>query len=91
MYLLEYQISNERYRLYSRLEKYELPRPECMFDIEYFKKKPEAFFDLASASSGEHVPQGHMFLKLLSDKDCFIVRTRNIDGLERLAMHQSTK
>ena len=74
--------------LYSRLEKYELPRPECMFDIEYFKKKPEAFFDLAKTLlPGEHVPtRTHMFLKLLSDKGLLHrTYTQNIDGLERLA------
>eukprot|EP00938_MAST-03A_sp_MAST-3A-sp1_P004270 g4270.t1 len=74
--------------LYSRLEKYDLPHPECMFNIEYFKKKPEAFFDLAKTLlPGEHVPtRTHMFLKLLSDKGLLHrTYTQNIDGLERLA------
>ncbi len=74
--------------MYSRLEKYELPRPESMFEIKYFKKRPEAFFDLAKELlPGRHVPtRTHAFLKLLSNKGLLRrTYTQNIDGLERLA------
>lgn len=33
--------------LYDNLSQYNLPQPESMFDIEYFKEKPEAFYHLA--------------------------------------------
>jgi len=74
--------------LYSRLEKYELPRPESMFEIKYFRKRPQAFFDLAKELlPGGHKPtRTHMFLKLLSDKGLLQrTYTQNIDGLERIA------
>ena len=34
--------------LYSNLEKYDLPNPQAIFEIEFFKKKPEAFYQLAN-------------------------------------------
>ena len=33
--------------LYSQLEKYNLPHPEAVFEIGYFKRKPQAFYMLA--------------------------------------------
>jgi len=33
--------------LYSKLEQYDLPYAEAIFDINYFKKHPKAFFTLA--------------------------------------------
>ena len=30
--------------LYHNLEKYKLPTPESIFDIAYFRDKPEAFY-----------------------------------------------
>ena len=33
--------------LYDNLKEYDLPYPEAIFDIDYFKKKPEAFYKLA--------------------------------------------
>ena len=33
--------------LYANLQKYNLPTPESIFDIAYFKEKPEAFYQLA--------------------------------------------
>merc|ERR1712037_511738 len=33
--------------LYSNLAKYNLPYPEAVFDIKYFKKKPQAFYTLS--------------------------------------------
>ena len=34
--------------LYSNLKKYNLPFPEAVFDITYFRNKPEAFYTLAT-------------------------------------------
>ena len=33
--------------LYSKLEKYKLPYPEAIFEINYYKKNPEAFLTLS--------------------------------------------
>jgi NAD-dependent SIR2 family protein deacetylase len=33
--------------LYSQLEKYNLPEPEAVFDIKFFKKNPEPFFKVS--------------------------------------------
>ena len=30
--------------LYANLKEYNLPTPESIFDIEYFRTKPEAFY-----------------------------------------------
>jgi len=30
--------------VYANLKEYDLPRPEAIFDIEYFVDKPEAFY-----------------------------------------------
>ena len=76
--------------LYDNLQKYNLPdgRPEAVFEIEYFRERPEAFYSLArELFPGSFKPTVcHYFLKLLSEKG--LVRriyTQNIDCLERLA------
>jgi len=33
--------------LYDQLEKYNLPAPEAVFEIGFFKKNPEPFFKLS--------------------------------------------
>jgi NAD-dependent SIR2 family protein deacetylase len=57
--------------LYSNLKKYNLPRPEAIFDIEYFKQKPEAFYMLAKTfldlDNYDPTPTHH-FCKLLENK-----------------------
>ncbi|CAL8144023.1 unnamed protein product [Orchesella dallaii] len=68
--------------------KYQLPDPQVMFEIGFFKKNPEPFYSLAK----ELFPQelnptpSHHFVRLLHNKG-FLLRhyTQNIDGLERLA------
>ncbi|RIA98697.1 DHS-like NAD/FAD-binding domain-containing protein [Glomus cerebriforme] len=74
--------------LYDNLQKYNLPYPEAIFDISYFKENPEPFFSLArELYPGKFLPTlTHYFLTLLHRKKvlhrCF---TQNIDTLERLA------
>ncbi|KAM8902578.1 NAD-dependent protein deacetylase sirtuin-2 isoform 2-T2 [Spinachia spinachia] len=65
--------------LYANLQKYKLPYPEAIFQIDYFKKHPEPFFALA-----KELYPGQF--KLLKDKG-FLRRcyTQNIDTLERVA------
>ena len=58
--------------LYSNLQKYNLPDPQAIFEIGYFRENPEPFFQLAK----ELYPDGdkfrptpsHFFIKLLHDK-----------------------
>uniref|UniRef100_A0A3P8WA80 NAD-dependent protein deacetylase n=1 Tax=Cynoglossus semilaevis TaxID=244447 RepID=A0A3P8WA80_CYNSE len=74
--------------LYANLKKYNLPYPEAIFQIDYFKKHPEPFFALAKELyPGQFKPTVcHYFMKLLKDKGllkrCY---TQNIDTLERVA------
>lgn len=57
--------------LYSQLEKYNLPYPEAIFTLDYFKQQPEAFYTLASSfldlDKFNPTPT-HFFCKLLTDK-----------------------
>ncbi|CAG8476345.1 19219_t:CDS:2 [Cetraspora pellucida] len=74
--------------LYDNLAKYNLPQPESIFEIRYFKKNPEPFFELArELYPSKFLPTlTHYFIKLLHQKNvllrCF---TQNIDTLEQLA------
>lgn len=72
--------------LYANLSQYNLPRPESMFDIEYFKEKPEAFYHLAKEflDLQKYMPTpAHHFIKLLDDKKLLQINmTQNIDNLE---------
>jgi NAD-dependent SIR2 family protein deacetylase len=75
--------------LYDNLKEYDLPYPEAIFDIDYFKKKPQAFYKLAesflSLDKFEATPTHH-FCKMLYDKE--MVKhylTQNIDNLESKA------
>jgi len=76
--------------LYDNLQKYNLPHPQAIFELEYFKSNPQAFYTLA----GELHPQiadfqptpTHHFIRLLHDKG--VLRrcwSQNIDSLETKA------
>ena len=74
--------------LYSKLESYNLPYPEAIFSLDFFKKNPEPFYALAKEIyPGSHNPTPtHYFLKLLADKKKLLrVFTQNIDSLEIIA------
>ena len=74
--------------LYSNLKKYNLPYPEAIFDINYFMRKPHAFYELArELYPGKFKPtKCHLFVKSLSDSELLLRNyTQNIDMLERLA------
>lgn len=74
--------------LYANLQKYNLPYPEAIFQIDYFKQHPEPFFALArELYPGQFKPTiCHYFMRLLKDKGllrrCY---SQNIDTLERVA------
>ncbi|KAM0787713.1 hypothetical protein ACM66B_003772 [Microbotryomycetes sp. NB124-2] len=74
--------------LYANLEKYNLPYPEAIFDIDYFMEQPQAFYTLAKELyPGNFEPTlTHYFFRLLRDKKVLkAVFTQNIDTLERIA------
>jgi NAD-dependent deacetylase sirtuin 2 len=74
--------------LYDNLQRYDLPSPQDIFSIDFFKRKPHAFYHLArELYPGSYAPTPtHYLLRLLHSKGvllrCF---TQNIDSLENLA------
>jgi NAD-dependent deacetylase sirtuin 2 len=73
--------------LYHNLQKYNLPYAEAIFEIGYFKQRPEAFYALAKELyPGHYKPTPcHWFCYLLHLKKILLrVYTQNIDTLERL-------
>lgn len=56
--------------LYSNLEKYNLPFPEAIFDIDFFKSNPKPFFVLVKdLYPGAFNPTpSHCFIRLLHEK-----------------------
>ena len=74
--------------LYSNLAALNLPYPEAVFSLQFFRDDPQPFYTLAeSLYPGTYKPTlTHTFVRLLQDKGillrCF---TQNIDTLERMA------
>ncbi|CCG84394.1 protein of unknown function [Taphrina deformans PYCC 5710] len=74
--------------LYHNLKKLNLDYPEQVFDIDFFRRRPEPFYQLAhELYPGNFDPTvTHSFIRLLHNKGlllrCF---TQNIDTLERRA------
>lgn len=56
--------------LYHNLEKYALPYPGAMFEIDYFRQNPKPFLTLAKELyPGKFAPSpAHYFIRLLNDK-----------------------
>lgn len=71
--------------LYDNLQRFNLPAPESVFDIDFFQHNPAAFYELAKDMwPGNYDPTPtHHFIKLLSDKGILLrVYSQNIDSLE---------
>jgi NAD-dependent SIR2 family protein deacetylase len=76
--------------LYANLQKYNLPHPEAIFDIDFFRQTPQPFFAFAKELyPGNYRPTlTHTFFTLLHEEGdgkllrCF---TQNVDCLERMA------
>ncbi len=71
--------------IYSLLGEYDLPSPESMFDLRYFRCNPVPFFQFArELLPGKYSPsRTHYFIKLLDQKGKLLRNyTQNIDGLE---------
>ncbi|KAL8677910.1 MAG: hypothetical protein Q9186_005692 [Xanthomendoza sp. 1 TL-2023] len=74
--------------LYANLAKLDLPYPQAVFDISYFRSNPLPFYTLAhELYPGQYKPTiSHCFIRLLSDKRLLLkLFTQNIDCLERAA------
>jgi NAD-dependent deacetylase sirtuin 3 len=74
--------------LYDNLQKYRIPHPTAIFEMNYFLYNPKPFFCLAKELyPGRYKPNVvHYFLKLLDTKGVLLrAWTQNIDGLERMA------
>ncbi|KAI2901577.1 hypothetical protein CBS76997_446 [Aspergillus niger] len=74
--------------IYSNLAHLDLPDPEAVFDISFFRQNPRPFYTLArELAPGQFRPTiAHSFIKLLYDKGMLLKHfSQNIDCLERLA------
>ncbi|PFH60221.1 hypothetical protein XA68_11286 [Ophiocordyceps unilateralis] len=74
--------------IYSNLARFNLPQAEAVFDISYFRQKPEPFYALArELYPGKfHPTVSHAFIALLAKKGLLqMLFTQNIDCLERAA------
>jgi len=78
--------------LYDRLDKYQLPMPESIFDLDYYTRvDPMPFVDLCQTiwpgqEGGPKPTPTHHFMRLLEQKGILRrIYTQNIDGLEALA------
>jgi len=80
--------------LYANLARLDLPYAEAVFDISYFRNKPEPFYVLAKELyPGQFFPTvSHSFIALLNEKKILLqLFTQNIDCLERKAGVPSDK
>jgi NAD-dependent histone deacetylase SIR2 len=74
--------------IYANLAFLDLPEPEDVFDISFFRENPKPFYALAhELYPGRYRPTiVHSFIKLLYDKGMLLKHfTQNIDCLERQA------
>lgn len=74
--------------IYSRLQEFNLRDPQQMFDLSFFKKRPEIFYSFArEIFPSNFMPSpSHSFIKLLEDKGKLLRNyTQNIDTLEQRA------
>ncbi|KAL7527977.1 hypothetical protein ACHAXR_003418 [Thalassiosira sp. AJA248-18] len=75
--------------LYDNLHKYELPYPEAIFDVDFYRKNPMPFVTLSKEiwPGVKYRPTlTHCFFSLLDKKGMLRrIYTQNIDGLEAVA------
>ena len=73
--------------IYDNLSEYNLPYPEAIFEIKYFRNKPEAYYTFChyvrSKGARDVATPSHFFVKLLQDKNILHKYfTQNADSLE---------
>ncbi|KAH7646466.1 nad-dependent protein deacetylase sirtuin-2-like protein [Dermatophagoides farinae] len=74
--------------LFHQLEKYNLPYPEAVFDVQFFSSNPKPFYHLAKNLLPDKFKATpcHYFMRLIHDKNQMLrLYTQNIDSLERIA------
>jgi len=74
--------------LYDNLQKFNLPYPKAIFDLDFFRCDPEPFSILAKElwPSNFHPTMTHIFVLLLDQKNMLLRHyTQNVDGLDRAA------
>ncbi|KAF9972201.1 NAD-dependent histone deacetylase sir2 [Actinomortierella ambigua] len=74
--------------IYSRLSEFQLDDPQQMFDLEFFKDRPEIFYSFAREifPSNFTPSPSHYFIKLLEERGTLLRNyTQNIDTLEQKA------
>ncbi|CAH8639354.1 unnamed protein product [Schistosoma mattheei] len=74
--------------IYDNLEDFNLPTPNAIFSIDYFRNDPRPFFEIARRLyRPEAKPTlAHCFIRLLHDKGLLLRHyTQNCDSLERLS------
>jgi NAD-dependent SIR2 family protein deacetylase len=84
--ILDFRSENGLYNLLR--QKYDLPYPEAVFDIDYFMKNPKPFFSIAKNMLEQDVKptKCHHFLSWLEEKNQIaLVATQNIDMLHHSA------
>ena len=56
--------------IYANLAEYDLPTPETLFTLDYFKEKPQAFYKFSKSfdMDGYQPTPAHFFIKMLQDK-----------------------
>ncbi|KAF1743723.1 hypothetical protein MXB_5427, partial [Myxobolus squamalis] len=74
--------------LYANFDKFGVPSSDSMFDIDYFRINPKAFYGICKSFMDvlkQATPTlSHYFLKLLAEKKILLrLYTQNIDGMER--------
>jgi NAD-dependent SIR2 family protein deacetylase len=72
--------------LYTNLDKFNLPYPEAVFDLDFFRSDPKPFSILAKElwPTNFQPTVTHMFIRLLHDKGMLLRHyTQNVDGLDR--------
>ena len=72
--------------LYDNLQKYDLPTPQSIFEMDFFNSKPQAFYQLADefldCEKFKATPT-HYFIELLQKKKVLqYLLTQKIDNLE---------
>ncbi|XP_048736814.2 NAD-dependent protein deacetylase sirtuin-2-like isoform X2 [Ostrea edulis] len=74
--------------LYDNLEKFNLPNPQAIFSLDYFKENPVPYFTVRKEMLlGNYKPTPcHYFIRMLAERGLLLRHyTQNIDGLERIA------
>lgn len=74
--------------VYYNLDKFNLPDPQALFSISYFKENPVPYYTVRKELLlGNYKPTPcHYFIRMMAEKGILLRHfTQNIDGLERVA------